>query len=117
MGGHLRSPNSFLLRLRPSSVVLGQATMAPGEGLLERGRRMNRSGTRALESPPAPIKRRPSFHHLPFQAAELDLTFKLAETRDEREQAFQVLHDMYVRRGLIDPLHASMVQPGVSSLG
>jgi UDP:flavonoid glycosyltransferase YjiC (YdhE family) len=65
---------------------------------------VNSSWAKALENLPRPIKRRSYLRHLRFHAGELrDLTFKLAETAQEREQAFRVLHDMYVRRGLLDP--------------
>jgi len=70
---------------------------------------MNPSWARALENLPAPIKRRSYLRHLHFNAAELsNVTFKLAETDQEREQAFRVLHDMYVRRGLLDPRQSGL---------
>ncbi|HYT32041.1 MAG TPA: hypothetical protein VEO37_05565, partial [Thermoanaerobaculia bacterium] len=65
---------------------------------------MSSSWAKALENLPRPIKRRSYLRHLRFHEGELrNLTFKLAETAEEREQAFRVLHDMYVRRGLLDP--------------
>ena len=53
---------------------------------------------------PQPIRRRSYLRHLGFEPAEVSrIEFKLAETLEERLQSFRVLHDMYVRRGLIDP--------------
>jgi UDP:flavonoid glycosyltransferase YjiC (YdhE family) len=49
-------------------------------------------------------RRRSCLKHLGLREQEIaGIVFKLAETREEREQAFRLLHDVYVRRGLIDP--------------
>jgi hypothetical protein len=40
--------------------------------------------------------------------APSNIVFKLAETRDELEQAFQVLHDAYVGQGYMDPHPSGM---------
>jgi UDP:flavonoid glycosyltransferase YjiC (YdhE family) len=51
-----------------------------------------------------PLRRRGYLSHLRFDPAELSgVTFKLAENPWEREQAFRLLHDVYVQRGLLDP--------------
>lgn len=36
------------------------------------------------------------------------MVFKLAETPEERRQAFKVVYDAYARRGLIDPHPSKM---------
>jgi UDP:flavonoid glycosyltransferase YjiC (YdhE family) len=49
-------------------------------------------------------RRRSCLKHLGLQDEGLaSVHFKIAEAREEREQAFRVLHDAYVDRGLIDP--------------
>lgn len=58
----------------------------------------------ALVFAPRSLRRRSYVRHLGFEPAEVSrIHFKLAETLEERIQSFRVVHDMYVRRGLIDP--------------
>ena len=65
---------------------------------------MKRRLLQALAYAPPPLRRRAYLRSLGFDSAEVArLQFKLAETLEERLQSFRVLHDMYVRRGLIDP--------------
>ena len=70
---------------------------------------MRKSLTQAVAHLPRPLRRRSYLSHLRFRSSEISaLLFKLAETRSEREQAFRVLHDMYLRRGLIDPAESGL---------
>ena len=65
---------------------------------------MNSRLLQAFSYVPRPLRRRSYVRHIGFEPEEIArITFKLAETLEERTQAFRVLHDMYVRRGLIDP--------------
>lgn len=65
---------------------------------------MHKALVRALHHLPRPLRRRSYLRHMRFDAAEVSrIDFKLAETRSEREQAFRVLHDAYVHRGILDP--------------
>ena len=64
---------------------------------------MRKELAQAVSHLPRPLRRKSYLAHLRFKPDEIaSLTFKLAETRSEREQAFALLHDMYVRRGLLD---------------
>jgi UDP:flavonoid glycosyltransferase YjiC (YdhE family) len=64
---------------------------------------MRRELARAVLHLPRPLRRKSYLAHVHFQTDEVSsIVFKLAETREEREQAFALLHNMYVRRGLID---------------
>lgn len=39
-----------------------------------------------------------------FEQSEIDgVTFKIAKTLEEKEAAFRLVHDMYVRRGIVNP--------------
>jgi hypothetical protein len=59
---------------------------------------------RLLRKLPEAIRRRVYLREMGFDPDEINgLRFKLAELRWEREQAFRLLHDMYVRRGILDP--------------
>jgi GNAT superfamily N-acetyltransferase len=64
---------------------------------------------RILETLPASIRRWVYLKELDFDPGELaDIRFKLAEHRWEREQAFRLVHGMYIKRGIIDPDHNNM---------
>jgi len=65
---------------------------------------VTRPWQRAVTWLPAPLRRRIYVDQLRFAPSELEgLVFKLAETRNERDQAFSVVHDAYARRGIIAP--------------
>lgn len=52
---------------------------------------------------PESIRRRAYLRHVRFDPHEIqDVTFKLAESFCEREQAFRILQDAYQRRGLVN---------------
>jgi len=52
---------------------------------------------------PTPLRRELYLRAMRYDPADLlGITFKVAETRDEREQAFRLLHDAYERRGIIE---------------
>ena len=53
---------------------------------------------------PTALRRQAYLGAMRYDPSELvGIVFKLAETRDEREQAFRLLHDAYTRRGIIAP--------------
>lgn len=66
----------------------------------------DRAGERAERPTRSPdqARRLSCLKHLGLHEKEIaSVLFKLAATRDEREQAFRILHDVYVGRGLCDP--------------
>jgi UDP:flavonoid glycosyltransferase YjiC (YdhE family) len=78
---------------RPRSNVPDPSTGAPGD-----------SGPSARPASSEELRRRSCLRHLGIHEDETKgIFFKLASGRDERDQAFRVLHDAYVKRGLCDP--------------
>jgi len=76
----------------------------PGRPLSIEDPPVTRPWQRAVTWLPAPLRRRIYVDQLRFAPSELEgLVFKLAETRNERDQAFSVVHDAYARRGIIAP--------------
>ena len=71
-------------------------TFSTADGVGQREERPPRS--------PDEARRLSCLKHLGLHEEDIaSVLFKLAETRDEREQAFRILHDVYVGRGLCDP--------------